>query len=105
MRTLTVLFFLLCSLFPSYATELSVSGKVFFGEDQQPLPGYEVTLFFAASDEIQQTITDDEGAFLFEFDFDFDDISSLSGTVSVFDFCTGMELFEAIVLEEDFTVA
>lgn len=45
MRTLTVLLFLFCSLFSSQATELSVSGKVLFGENLEPVAEYEVALF------------------------------------------------------------
>ncbi|MEQ8704997.1 MAG: PKD domain-containing protein [Phaeodactylibacter sp.] len=105
MRTLTVLLLSLCSIFNSYATELSVSGSLLFGENQEPLPGFEVELFLLSIDELMSTVTEDDGSYTFTFEHDFSDSPTLPATVSVVDFCTGTVLFEALVLLEDFTSA
>lgn len=102
MRTLTVLLLAFCSFFNSYATELSVSGSLLFGPDQEPLPGFEVELILPSVDSYYHAITEDDGSFTFTFNHDFSDSPTLPATVSVVDFCTGVVLFETVVLLEDF---
>lgn len=102
MRTLLVLLLTACSFFTSYATQLSVSGVVLFGESQQPVPDYEVELALITIDEFLTAATDEEGVFTFTFDYDFGDELTLPGAISVVDFCTGEVLFESVLFLEDF---
>lgn len=105
MKTLTVLLLSFCSFFTSYATELNVSGKVFFGESLEPVPEYEVALFLLPIDEVLTTVTADDGSFSFTFEHDFDAGPTLPATLSVVDFCTGVVVFESVMLLEDFPTA
>lgn len=105
MRSFFISLLALCCLTSLQATELSVSGRVLFGQSAQPLPDYEVNLSLITLDQFFSTVTDGNGAFIFEFEHDFGDDIQLPGTISVVDFCTGEVQFEAVMLLENFPSA
>ncbi len=100
MKNLTVLLLAFCSFFNSYATELSVSGSLLFGPDQDPVPGFEVELLLPSLDEYLFAITEADGSYTFTFDHDFSSMPTLTATVSTIDFCTGVFLTETVTLQE-----
>ncbi len=102
MRSIFISLLALCCLTSLQATELSVSGRVLFGQSAQPFPDYEVNLSLITIDQFFSTVTDENGMFVFEFEHDFGDDIQLPGTISVVDFCTGEVQFEVVMFLENF---
>ncbi|TXB69461.1 PKD domain-containing protein [Phaeodactylibacter luteus] len=107
MKKMTFLFswLFLMLLHPAQAENMEVSGRVLFGEEQTPVPGFPVELAFLEQNLFLPAITDEGGAFHFAFDFDFSPaVPALIGQLSVMDFCTGQIVEVEIALLQDLPV-
>ncbi len=86
------------------AADVIIAGQVFFGDDPpQPTGGYpvEVRLFDGQLDIDTLLVTDSDGFYELAVPYDFSPALLLEATISVLDFCLGVDLQESFQLSPD----
>ncbi len=79
------------------ANELHVSGRVFFGQEHEPIPNFPVSIQTIGSGMSEQTFTNANGIYLFTLDIQPSDLP-FSLIVETTDFCTGMQIQKQIFI-------
>ena len=89
-RISLILLALCCQITFMMATEVTVSGTIFFAEDSQPIPGYEVSLMLLdLVPDAHTAATNEDGVFEFVLDLDFAANPVHQAIIEYFDMCTG----------------
>lgn len=89
--------------FGIHANELIVSGRVFFGQEHEPIPNFPVSIQTIGSNMSEQTFTNGNGVYLFVLDIQPSDLP-FSLIVETTDFCTGMQIQKQILIFSGFDI-
>ncbi|MCB0557647.1 MAG: PKD domain-containing protein [Lewinellaceae bacterium] len=103
MKNLFTLFLALAWLpFSLMATEVTVTGKVFFGAIEEPVSDYLLSYRVLAAPFMEDEIlTNSEGEFTLTLDLDFTATPEIPVMFEVFDFCNGFMETRVIIVNED----